>query len=807
MVRLDIELHTLLAKHRMYREDPSLTNIMVDPLMRLPVSIQFIGDIETLTTLGFQVTDITGQVAFGSVTITALEKLSEHPNIISIDKHRNSSVQLNSSIPDIMANNVWASNGDNFTGYTGKDVIIGIIDTGIDFRHLNFRKPDGSTRILRIWDQTIIAPVNPPQAGETPPSAIVASPTIPASLVAPLGYGVEYLPAQINTTLNNTTAPPVRHVDTNSHGTHVAGIAAGNGKQAGGCHGEHTYIGVAPHADLIIVRLFGLTEGDDGSKMTPPQTVSTPGNVVIDAIKYILATAKTLGKPAVINCSFGLFSEQMDGNHPDSLSINTILTTNSAGSAVVFAAGNDGDAGFHATGTVPASGAPVLNLEFLVHASDNKARFLVITYTGNNLEAQVVSPVGGAPGSTGFPTLGNSVNNTTANGTMTPGNPGSVFVSNSAGRIFITINPPNNAATPPINGNNVANTTTAKWRIELRNTTATPTAFHAFCLYGSSHDSKSVKFLNNTTINSTLTTVGTALECITVGSYKVGGQLVPSSGRGPTLNIPPRPLPDKPELCAPGDNIMSTAIPKEREGDTCKNCCCQCCQDWYVAKGGTSMAAPHIAGVIALMFHKNPGLTHTQIKTNLMANTSGRPADVPPADNSGWGAGKVSALNSVSTTPVVNPPLAMVASQDELRQPIMEQLLSTEFGAVHYRLGQKFFREIWDLINSNKRVATAWHRSRGPVWTRMALTAFYNPNVPIPVSTGGLHITECVDRFLDTLKSFASTDLQIALDNYRPHLQLLHDNMNMNELIDLLGSQPSPIPVMNLQDVTNYSMP
>jgi subtilisin family serine protease len=790
---LDIELETMLAKQQLHQNDPSLTTLRVDPDLRFNVSIHFTGDIQVLTALGFQMISITGQVAFGSINVGTLEKLNKHTDVISINKHRNSVIQLNSSVPDIMANNVWANNGDNFSGYTGKDVIIGIIDSGIDFRHLNFRKPDGTTRIKRIWDQTIIAPVNPPQAGEVPPNPIVASAIIPASLVAPLGYGVEYLENQINATLaDETIAQPCRHVDTNSHGTHVAGIAAGNGKQAGGCHGEHTYIGVAPHADLIIVRLFGLTEGDDGSKMTPPQTISAPGNNATDAIKYILATAKTLGKPAVINCSFGFFSDQMDGTHTESTDINTILTANSAGNAIVIAAGNDGDKGFHAVGTVPASGSPVLSLELSIKASDNKFRSMVITYVGNNLEAQVVSPVGGANGSTGFATFGNSTNSSTANGTMTPGNPGSVMVTNSTNRISIAINPPNNAATPPVNGNNVANTATAKWRIELRNTTAAPTPFHAFCLFGSSHDPKSPKFLNNTTTNSTLTTVGTALECITVGSYTVGGQLVASSGRGPTLNVPARPFPDKPEICAPGDNIMSTAIPKERDGDTCANCCCQCCQDWYVAKGGTSMAAPHVTGVVALMLHKNPAMTHTAIKTNLIAHFNARPGDAPPGDIPGWGAGKVSALNSVSTTPVVNPPLAMVATQEDLQAPAFEQLMSTEYGPAYYTLGRKFFTEIWGLINSNKRVATAWHRSRGPVWTRMALTAFHNPHFTIPITSGGLHLTECVDRFLHALKAVASPELQVALETYRPHVQLVQDQMTMHELISVLGSEPLP---------------
>ncbi len=798
MARLDIELDALLAKKSMHEKNPAETAFYVDPDLKISIGVRVKGDVNVLKELGMEISDTTGNLAFGTINFSNLKKLADHPEVISIDKQRHNFLQLHDSIPDIMANNVWTNNGDNFTGYTGKDVIVGIIDSGIDFRHKNFRKPDGSTRILRIWDQTIVAPVNPPLPGESPPGAIV-SPPAPASLAATLGYGVEYLRQQITDTINDDTIlQPVRHKDDDSHGTHVAGIAAGNGKQAGGCHGEHYYIGVAPDADIIMVRLWGLSKGDKGENMKPPLSppASAPGppgtNNVIDAIKYIINAAINAGKPAVINCSFGLFSELMDGTDPTSVAIDTILTANSNGHQIVFAAGNDGDAGFHAVGTVPASGSPVLALEFLIYASDDKDRSLAITYTGSNLEAQVISPVGGANGTVSWVTLNNSGNSSTANGTIAGGTPGTVFVSNNPNRIGIQITPPKTGAAPPVNGTNVANTATAKWRIELRNTTATPTAFHAWCLYGSSHDRKSPKFLNNTTTNSTMTQTATCKECVTVGSYQVGGQLAASSGRGPTLNIPARPLPDKPDLCAPGVDIQSTAIAKEREDDTCANCCCECCQDWYVGKGGTSMAAPHITGTIALMLHKNPNLPHTQIKTLLTTNANGKPGDAPPADTVGWGTGKVSAMNSVSVTTQVNPPVAMVASPAEIRQPILQQFLSTEFGSIYYGLGQKYFREILNLINTNKRVATAWHRSKGPVWTRIAMSAFYNPEIKIPLHVGGRQFRESLDEFVVMLKKFASPEMLFEIERCEPHVDLVQEGMTMTEMMLVLGNQPLP---------------
>jgi subtilisin family serine protease len=790
MAKLDVELDSLLVKQSLHEEHPAEAAYFVDPELLMHVAVQFSGDIGPLREAGLVANEVYGNVAYGTINVETLKRLDQLPSVISIEKQRRNAIQLDKSIPDIKANNIWSRSGDNFSGYTGRDVIVGIIDTGIDFRHKNFIKPDGTTRILRIWDQTIVAPVNPPQASETPPLAITTGP-----FVAGLGYGIEYTEDQINATLSTENpAVPVRHRDEDGHGTHVAGIAAGNGKQAGGCHGEYNYIGVAPHADLVIVRLWGLTHGDQGENLTPPANppVNAPSpNLVADAFRYIFNMGRRLVKPVVINCSFGLFSERMDGTSSTCQDVNNLLNNNSNGRAVVWAAGNDGDAEFHATGNVPASGSPAFELEFKIYGADTETRALAIVYSGSNLEAQVISPVGGANGTVGWVALNGVGSSTTANGTITGGTAGSVTVTNRPNRIGIVITPPTSGA-PAVNGNNVANTETANWKIQLRNTTAAPTAFNAFCLYGSSHDPKSPKFLNHTTSNTTMTEQATGAQCVTVGSYAVGGQLAPSSGRGPTLDGR-----TKPDLGAPGVGIWSAGIAKDRAGDLA-NCCCACCQDWYALKGGTSMAAPHVTGAIALMLHKNPNLAHTQTKTLLTTGADGRPGDAPPPDVFGWGSGKLSAMNSVNPTPVVNPPIPAIASPEasslvEPRRPLLEQFLDTTFGQRYYDLGQKYVREIYGLINTNKRVATAWHRSKGPVWTRIALNAFYNDDFKIPLTADGVHVMESVDRFLAMLKRYASPELQSDLESCKPYIHLLQEGMTLSELALAVGNQPLPI--------------
>lgn len=784
MARLDPELNILLVKKRKHAENPHETDPEIDPQAKISVNIQFTGAITDIAAPGLTITDVTGPVAFGTITIEALEHLADHPNVIAIDVQRPDVIQLDSSIPDIQVNQLRTRSGDNFSGYTGRGVIIGIIDSGIDFRHHNFINADGTTRILKIWDQTINAPVNPPHGGETVPTAIGS----PASLAATLGYGVVYDKPEINQTLREENPVlRVRHVDVDGHGTHVAGIAAGSGKQAGGCHGQYHYIGVAPEAELIIVRLWGLSKGDRGENLTPPSNplLDAPSDsTVTDAIKFILFEALMVqSKPVVINCSFGLFTHLMDGSSGQCQAVNSLLNAHSVGTSIVWAAGNDAENRFHATGTVAASGSPPTVLEFKIFSDDTKHRYITITYSGNNLEVQVISPVGGANGTVAWvTTAAASGNSTTANGAN-----GVVEVVNTVGQIDIRIKAPSTGTPPVIIGPNVPNTATANWKIEIRNTTATPTTFNAFCLYGSSHDNKSPHFLNNTTTSNTLTSQATGAECLTVGSYQVGGQLASSSGRGPTLDGR-----TKPEICAPGVGIWSTGIPKDREGDTCKNCCCQCCQDWYAVKGGTSMAAPHVTGVIALMLHKNPNLMHTEIKTRLTqpANVNSRPGDAPPSDLPGWGAGKVAAKKVVDLPPQVNAPVAFSAVPEELRQPVLQTFLSTEFGRSYYEIGQKYFREIMNLINTNKRVATAWHRSRGPVWTRMAINAFYDPAFSISLTAGGQRLVESMERFLDTLTGFASPGLLSDIARVKRHVYDLPEKATLQELMLLLGSRP-----------------
>lgn len=177
--------------------------------------------------------------------------------------------------------------------FTGKNVIVGIVDTGIDYEHPDFIDTNGNTRVLRYWDQS---------SGSTN---------------SPYGYGW----AWDSTAINGGTCTSTDNYST-GHGTAVAGKACGNG---GACGQNY---GMAPESDIVIVE----------TNFSIPNWTLT----VADACDYIFRVADTVGKPAVINLSLGTYFGSHDGNDPAAEFIEGLLDAKN-GRIVVSAAGNSGN--------------------------------------------------------------------------------------------------------------------------------------------------------------------------------------------------------------------------------------------------------------------------------------------------------------------------------------------------------------------------------------------------------------------------------------------------------------------------------
>ena len=154
-------------------------------------------------------------------------------------------------------------------GLTGKGILVGVVDSGVDFFHPDFRNEAGSSRILRLWDQSING--NPPE-----------------------GYtrGTEYTKEEIDEALVLGETEGRRLVpsrDVSGHGTAVLGIAAGNGTVSEGVNR-----GVAYESDLLVVKM-----GNAGENSFPRTTE------LMEGIDYLIRQAVRMGRPIAINISFG----------------------------------------------------------------------------------------------------------------------------------------------------------------------------------------------------------------------------------------------------------------------------------------------------------------------------------------------------------------------------------------------------------------------------------------------------------------------------------------------------------------------
>lgn len=198
---------------------------------------------------------------------------------------------------------------------TGKDVLVGVIDSGIDYQSPEFLDRSGGSRIQYLWDQTLI-----------PSGNIGTSPT-------GFSKGVEFDKAKIDEALQSGNPESlVPSFDSSGHGTAVAAIAAAGGNLLDG-----RYQGVAPESELIVVKL--------GSSIPDsfPRTTE-----LMRALTYVVKKAVEMGKPVAINLSFGNTYGSHDGT---SLLERFMDNVSEIGRTVIcVGSGNEGAAGGHVSG-------------------------------------------------------------------------------------------------------------------------------------------------------------------------------------------------------------------------------------------------------------------------------------------------------------------------------------------------------------------------------------------------------------------------------------------------------------------------
>lgn len=369
--KLDLGLSSIYSRYRQQTQGGAIG--------RVNVSLYYSDDLAGIEALGFQ-TAAAGPAGFanGTLDLANLEQLAAHPGVVKISVGVSRTLTLDVSVPNIRANEVWTRSGSTFSDWTGKGVIVGVIDTGIDINHPFFAATtDPKTpRILRIWDQTL-----EPRGVDQSPDANLLS--------GGATYGVEYDKSRI--VAGVAGLGDFRQQDTQGHGTHVASIAAGNGQD------KFKYIGVAPEADLIVVKYAGV-------EATTPQVGGVPVSqekLFRDAVAYILNLAMNVfgNRPVAINASFG---NQM-GPH-DGLTADEDWLTHTfdgvPGRCFVAGVGNDGARAQYASITFGPGGGDVVLPVYMYDertAADRSATYILsirLYYapSGNPITVKVTLP-------------------------------------------------------------------------------------------------------------------------------------------------------------------------------------------------------------------------------------------------------------------------------------------------------------------------------------------------------------------------------------------------------------------------------
>jgi len=250
-----------------------------------------------------------------------------------------------------------------FLNLRGSGVLLGFIDTGIDYTQSAFRYENGDSKIVSIWDQTIRSD-NPP---------------------ADYPYGTEYSNQELNQALKSPNPlEAVPHKDTVGHGTFLASLAGGRGP------GE--YIGAAPDAEIIAVKLRNARPFDREYFQIPSaQENAFSSDDFMMGIQYIVDKATSLRRPVAICISLGTNSGAHDGLLPLARYISRVSSI--IGVTVCAGAGNEAQAGHHTHGILTKAGE-TQEIEIKVGNTFEDINIPVWNSASDRISVSIKSPTG-----------------------------------------------------------------------------------------------------------------------------------------------------------------------------------------------------------------------------------------------------------------------------------------------------------------------------------------------------------------------------------------------------------------------------
>jgi subtilisin family serine protease len=516
--------------------------------------------------------------------------------------------------------------------FKGKNVVVGIVDVGFQTNHPTFYNADGTVyRVRKFWHQS--------NSSGPAPSAF--------------SYGTEY---------NLASAIQTARDDDGTHGTHVAGISSGSGFTTP----QQKFRGMAPESDLVFVTIKYTNDSLNGSALGD-YVVANP--TIIDAYRYIFDYAAAQNKPAVTNLSWGMHTGPHDGT---SVFDKAVETLSGKGKIIVGANGNDGGNQMHVTTNLKGDtaytfvadrnrkdyrdesvycdfwGSAGEDLGLNVSMFDTLGNLLieepfVFASSGSVLKRMVVKGMDTLKYT--FSCQKSHVNNQKPNILV-------MLTSSNSAKCRLRLGITGRGTIHGWNSGQVYRWTSGLFTDKVRG------------------NDYSGKYLSGIASGSMGENGGTGKQTLSVGSYvnrnnwidfsgtyraqnwlKVG-EISGFSSRGPT--------PDgrmKPDISAPGQMVASAVNNKQfapwMDENTLYKSQFNGETQYWTMFSGTSMAAPHVAGIVALMLEANPSLNLNEVR-QILRNTSIKDILTGNDSNNSYGHGRINALDAVKMAVSMN---------------------------------------------------------------------------------------------------------------------------------------------------------
>ncbi len=507
--------------------------------------------------------------------------------------------------------------------YSGKDVVVGVVDAGYDFQHPCYFDTNGvNYRVKKVWMQKNTA--GPAPAGYS--------------------YGTE---------MTDSLALWTQGTDNGqTHATHVSGICAGSG--FGGLTTNNRFRGFAYDADMVLV---GITPDKS-------QWISTGVSNMIDGINYIFSYANSESKPAVVNLSWGSPLGPRDGSGLFSQALSNLVT---AGNIFVCSAGNNGTDSLHIQKSFSPSDT-IVRTYLRIEPSPAGGMTWVDMWgdSGKTFCAEVSLINNGAIASTGYVCLDDSTHEFYLIGF----NSDTCYVAmmtsssefNNKPRIFFDFDSRLTADSIMISVTGTDGTINF-WNTFVYNTSGYYGAFKSFGNPNAVDGDREI----------TISDIASSDDAISVGayaskvnwtditgsswtyaSYVAQGNIVPFSSHGPTVDGRV-----KPDITGPGltvgsalSSLDSSFFSTGPDYFLVVNTYLNPQNSRYYPYGmlsGTSMSGPAVAGIVALMLQVKPDLTPQQVKDIIRqtAITDSWTGSLPVGGTNTWGHGKVNAYAAV----------------------------------------------------------------------------------------------------------------------------------------------------------------